>query len=169
MKFNRQDFLRSPQMIIDIDETIRVEENDFLRHSPVRSIPQAHVQGTLSYDGKSLVNSDLELAGVMIVPDSITDEDVDVDFSCRSQQTYSFEPVTDGNEDITVVKKDTVDINPEIFQAILFEAPMSVTRLPREKYPEGNGWKLISDQDKQEPAIDPRWEKLNDFKLEDDE
>lgn len=169
MKYNRQDFLRSPQMIIDIDETIRVEENDFLRHSPVRSIPQAHIQGTLSYDGKSLVTSDLELTGVMIVPDSITDEDVDVDFSCRSQQTYSFEPVADRNEDITVVKKDTVDINPEIFQAILFEAPMSVTRLPRDQYPEGQGWKLISDQDKQEPAIDPRWEKLNDFKLEDDE
>ncbi len=27
---------------------------------------------------------------------------------------------------------------------------------------------LLSDQDKEEPKIDPRWEKLNDFKLDDD-
>ena len=29
-------------------------------------------------------------------------------------------------------------------------------------------WQLLSDQDREEPKIDPRWEKLNDFKLDDD-
>ncbi|WP_276924940.1 YceD family protein [Faecalibaculum rodentium] len=168
MKFTKQDFLQSPQMMINVDEHIKVEENDFLRHSPVRSIPSAHITGTLSYDGKALVTSDLELEGTLIVPDSITDEDLEVEFSTRSQLTYSFEPVNAGEEEITAARKDTVDLNPEIFQAILFEAPMSLTRLPRDQYPEGKGWKLISDQDPKEPAIDPRWEKLNDFKLEDE-
>lgn len=65
-------------------------------------------------------------------------------------------------------EKDTIDINPEIFQAILYEAPMSITRLPRDQYPKGDGWQLLSDQDREEPKIDPRWEKLNDFKLDDD-
>ena len=87
----------------------------------------------------------------------------------ESQQTYSFVPVQDAeDQEIIVVKKETIDINPEIFQAILYEAPMSITRLPRDQYPKGDGWQLLSDQDKEEPKIDPRWEKLNDFKLDDD-
>ncbi|WP_308586312.1 YceD family protein, partial [uncultured Holdemanella sp.] len=90
-------------------------------------------------------------------------------FEAESQQTYSFVPVQDAeDQEIIVVKKDTIDINPEIFQAILYEAPMSITRLPRDQYPKGDGWQLLSDQDKEEPKIDPRWEKLNDFKLDDD-
>ena len=70
--------------------------------------------------------------------------------------------------DGTLVPDGTRDINPEIFQAIIYEAPMSITRLPRDQYPKGDGWQLLSDQDKEEPKIDPRWEKLNDFKLDDD-
>ena len=87
MKFTKQDFLQSPQMIINLDERIKVEENDFLRHSPVRSIPSARITGTLSYDGRALVTSDLDLEGTLIVPDSITDEDLEVEFSTRSQHT----------------------------------------------------------------------------------
>ena len=45
---------------------------------------------------------------------------------------------------------------------------LNITRLPRDQYPKGDGWQLLSDQDKEEPKIDPRWEKLNDFKLDDD-
>ena len=104
----------------------------------------------------------------MIVLDSITMEDLEVAFDTKSQETYSFDPIKENDEDIIVVKKDTVDINPEIFQAIIYEAPMSITRLPRDQYPKGDGWQLLSDQDKDEPKIDPRWEKLNDFKLDDD-
>ena len=104
----------------------------------------------------------------MIVLDSITMEDLEVAFDTKSQETYSFDPIKENDEDIIVVKKDTVDINPEIFQAIIYEAPMSITCLPRDQYPKGDGWQLLSDQDKEEPKIDPRWEKLNDFKLDDD-
>ncbi len=169
MKFTRIDFLNAENHVIDIDEWIAVEENDLLHHTSVKMIPEVHVTGTLDFDGKSLVSSDLELDGTMIVSDSITDEDIEVQFDTTSQQTYSFVPVEDAeDQEIIVVKKDTIDINPEIFQAILYEAPMSITRLPRDQYPKGDGWQLLSDQDKEEPKIDPRWEKLKDFKLDDD-
>jgi len=123
----------------------------------------------LEFDGMNFVSSDLRMDGTMIVLDSITNEDIDFPFEAESQQTYSFVPVQDAeDQEIIVVKKETIDINPEIFQAILYEAPMSITRLPRDQYPKGDGWQLLSDQDKEEPKIDPRWEKLNDFKLDDD-
>ena len=168
MKFTKKDFLNAKNGIIEIDEWIAVEENDLLHHTQVKSIPEVHVTGTLQFDHRSLVFSDLDLDGVMIVLDSITMEDLEVAFDTKSQETYSFDPIKESDEDIIVVKKDTVDINPEIFQAIIYEAPMSITRLPRDQYPKGDGWQLLSDQDKEEPKIDPRWEKLNDFKLDDD-
>ena len=168
MKFTKKDFLNAKNGIIEIDEWIAVEENDLLHHTQVKSIPEVHVTGALQFDHRSLVFSDLDLDGVMIVLDSITMEDLEVAFDTKSQETYSFDPIKENDEDIIVVKKDTVDINPEIFQAIIYEAPMSITRLPRDQYPKGDGWQLLSDQDKEEPKIDPRWEKLNDFKLDDD-
>lgn len=108
----------------------------------------------------------------MTVLDSITNEDLDIDFETVSETVYSFSPVSDDEQDdeVVVVKKDTIDLNPEIFQAIIFDAPMSITALSREDYPEGNGWVLLSDQDEQndEEAVDPRWAKLKDFQLNDD-
>ncbi len=167
MKFTKKDFVEAPEGTISIDEWITVEENDLLHHSQVKSIPEVHITGTLQYDGNALVYSNLDIDGVMIVLDSITMEDLDVEFDTKSQETYSFEPVSQ-DEDIIAVKKNTLDINPEIFQAVLYEAPMAITRLPRDQYPKGDGWALLSDQDPQEPQFDPRWEKLKDFKLEDD-
>ncbi len=148
-----------------------VEQNDLLHHTQVKSIPEVHVTGTLQFDGNSLVFSDLDMDGVMIVPDSITLEDLEVTFDTKSQTTYSFvKQNEDTDEEIIVVKKDTIDLNPEIFQAILFEAPMSLTRVSKDQYPSGKGWQLISEEDleSEEDRIDPRWEKLSEFKLDDD-
>ena len=154
--------------VISIDEWISVEDNDFLRHTQVKSIPEVHITGTLQFDQSSLVFSDLELDGVMIVPDSITLEDLEVIFDTTSQVTYSFDPVTQDDDEIIVVKKDTIDLNPEILQAVIYEAPMHITRLPRDQYPKGDGWQVLSDQDPKEDKIDPRWAKLNEFKMDDD-
>ncbi|WP_305209303.1 YceD family protein [Dubosiella newyorkensis] len=172
MKFTKKDFLNAHLGKIQIDEWIGIEENDLLHHTQVKSIPKVHVTGDLQYDGSTLVYSNLELEGVMIVPDSITLEDLEVEFDTESHEIYSFSPIKEeeNEEDIIVVKKDTIDINPEVFQAVIYEAPMSITRLPREQYPKGNGWQVISDQDKveKEDKIDPRWEKLSELKLDDD-
>ena len=89
MKFQKIDFQNAKNGIIHIDERISVEENDFLRHTQVKSIPEVHITGTLQFDQSSLVFSNLELDGVMIVPDSITLEDLEVTFDTTSQVTYS--------------------------------------------------------------------------------
>lgn len=47
---------------------------------------------------------------------------------------------------------------------------MSLTRVSKEDYPSGNGWKVMSEEDLEDDQdkIDPRWEKLSEFKLDDD-
>ncbi len=169
VKFTKKDFLNAKNGTIYIDELIAIEENDLLHHTQVKSVPEVRITGTLQFDEQSLVVSNLDIDGTMIVPDSITLDDIEVAFDTTSQTTYSFAPLSeDANDEIIVVKKDTIDINPEIFQAILYEAPMSITKCPRDKYPKGNGWQVISDQDPKENSIDPRWEKLSEFKLDDE-
>ena len=93
MKFTKKDFLNAQNHTITIDEWIAIEENDLLHHTQVKSIPEVHVTGTLQFDGSTLVFSDLDLNGTLIVLDSITDEDLDVAFDTKSQETYSFVPV----------------------------------------------------------------------------
>lgn len=92
---------------IQIDEWIGIEENDLLHHTQVKSIPKVHVTGDLQYDGSTLVYSNLELEGVMIVPDSITLEDLEVEFDTESHEIYSFSPIKEeeNEEDIIVVKR----------------------------------------------------------------
>lgn len=54
----------------------------------------------------NFVSSDLRMDGTMIVLDSITNEDIDFPFEAESQQTYSFVPVQDAeDQEIIVVKK----------------------------------------------------------------
>lgn len=172
MKYTRNDFLAASDHTVWIDEWISVENSEFLDQSAVRAVPECHITGTLHFNGEDRVTSDLNLKGVMTVLDSITNEDLDIDFETVSETVYSFDPVSDEekDEEIVVVKKDTIDLNPEIFQAIIFDAPMSITTLSRDEYPEGKGWALLSENDeqKEEEAIDPRWAKLKDFQFNDD-
>lgn len=170
MRFTKRDLVCSEKGTIQIDEHLAFKRIERLHHTQVKSIPEVHVTGILQFDGNALVFSDLHLDGVMIVPDSITSEDLEVTFDTRSQTTYSFVRLDDETDDeIIVAKQDTIDLNPEIFQTILLEAPISITNLPRDQYPKGNGWQLLSDSDQPDDEdIDPRWEKLNEFKMDDD-
>ena len=106
VKFTKTDFLKSRNGIIPIDEHLAVEQNDLLHHTSVKSVPDVHVTGTLEFDGMNFVSSDLSMDGTMVVLDSITNEDIDVPFETESQQTYSFVPVEDAeDQEIIVVKK----------------------------------------------------------------
>ena len=165
VKYTKQDFVSTTNGIIEVDETFAIEENECLLESQVKEVPDVHVQGTLQYDGNNRVYSNLEIEGMMIVPDSISLEDIEWEFETTSQTTYSFQSLNeDDEEEIIVVKKNCLDIKPELFQAILLEAPISITHVDRENYPQGDGWQVLSDCDKPEKdSIDPRWEKLNEL------
>lgn len=171
MKYTKSDFLRAEEPTITVDEVLEDMDPALFAETPVESVPTCHVTGTLHFDGKSRVVSHIELDGILTVSDSITGEDVDVDFQTDSETEYSFEPLADSDEEeVVVVKQNTIDLMDEIIQAIAYEAPMSITCLKREDYPSGSGWSLSSDQDQiqNEKEEDPRWAKLKEFQIEDD-
>lgn len=200
VKYTKKDFLTASEPTIEVDAQLTDLPEDLFTGTPVVNVPECHISGTLHYDGKSRVISRLELSGVMTVPDSITGEDVDVDFDTESETEYSFDPIAEqgadakagsskyraedalydadeassvyeeDGEEVVIVKMNTIDLMDEIIQAIVYEAPMSITRLDREDFPQGEGWTLISDQDpvSSQQQEDPRWAKLKEFKIDDD-
>lgn len=173
MKFRRSDFLAAPDSSIKVDLDFSDPDESRFVNTPVRALPECHIEGVLHFDGKSRVVSHLQYNGVMVVEDSITGEDLEVEFETESEKEYSFDPVDPENEEdeeIIRVYKDTLDLSDEAAEAIVYEAPMSITRLAREDYPKGEGWSLLSDQDSDhtEGQEDPRWAKLKELNFEDD-
>lgn len=174
MKYRRSDFLAADESSIPVDFDLELSDDQFA-NTPVKAVEECHVTGVLHFDGRNRVISHLHYTGVMIVEDSITSEDLEYDFEAESEKEYSFDPVDKSDaadpedEEVIVVARDTIDLTDEAVEAIVYEAPMSITRLAREDYPKGADWVLISDQDKQdsEPQEDPRWAKLKELNFED--
>ncbi len=169
MKFRRSDFLAAPESSIHVDLEFSDPTGERFVNTPVKALPECHIEGTLHFDGKSRVVSSLQYTGTMTVEDSITGEDLDVEFETESEKEYSFDPVEpEDDEEIIRVYRDTLDLSDEAQEAIVYEAPMSVTRLAREDYPQGEGWTLTSDQDPQmdKKEEDPRWAKLKEIQFE---
>ena len=112
--------------------------------------------------------ADLSITGVMIVPCSITLDDVEVSFHSESEEVFSFVKCEDA--DVHEAKGDVVELLPVIFQQILMEIPLKVVKPGIKEYPKGEGWKVIREEDLQEEKekeIDPRLAKLREFKAED--
>ncbi len=170
MKFRRSDFLAAPNSYLKVNLDFSDPTGERFVNTPVKALPECHIEGTLQFDGRSKVVSSLQYDGIMTVIDSITGDDLDVEFETESSKEYSFDPV-DASEDEEIIRvfKDTLDLSDEAVEAIVYEAPMSITRLAREDYPSGEGWTLISDQDEKTETAqeDPRWAKLKEIKFED--
>ena len=90
MRYSKADFLQAENNTIALDEDISFEPEAFARmHHPICS--RVHVSGEIHYDVVSeRVYADLSVTGVMIVPCSITLEDVEVEFHSESSEQFSF-------------------------------------------------------------------------------
>lgn len=169
MKIARADLLRAENNTISIDETICFEPEAFAQLHNIRSVPNVHVSGEIHYDVVSeRAYADLSITGVMIVPCSITLDDVEVEFHTDMEETFSFIKCED--VDIHEVKGDVVELLPVIFQQILMEIPLKVVKPEIKEYPKGDGWKVIREEDlkaEKEREIDPRLAKFREFKAED--
>ena len=135
----------------------------------IRGLQDVTVSGNVHYDTASeRVFADLDIEGVMIVPCSITLEDVEYDFHTKSLEVFSFDKVDD--EDVHEVKGDVVELLPVVFQLILMEVPLKVVKKGLKQYPKGDGWEVVKEEDykkSKKKDIDPRLAKLKEFKVED--
>lgn len=169
LKWTKSELLQAKDNTIYFDEQIEFDAAAISKISHLRKLHDVTVSGDIHYDDSSeLVVANIEIEGVMILPCSITLEDVEHSFHTASTEVYSF---VKGNEDEDVheTKGDIVELYPVIFQLIVMEIPYKVVKEGLIDYPKGNGWEVVKEEDyvaSKKDAIDPRLAKLREFKIE---
>lgn len=128
--------INNKKIIIDNDVVISEE---LLSSSTIRRLENVHFSGTLS----RLIDDTYELSGVlkgtMILPDDITLEDYEYNFTSEIEEKL---------EETRINYQKTLDITEDLWQNILVEIPLkAVNEKNRDLKLEGDGWRLISEDD----------------------
>lgn len=128
--------INNKKIIIDNDVVISEE---LLSSSTIRRLENVHFSGTLS----RLIDDTYELSGVlkgtMILPDDITLEDYEYNFTSEIEEKI---------EETRINYQKTLDITEDLWQNILVEIPLkTVNEKNRNLKLEGDGWRLISEDD----------------------
>lgn len=137
----------------------------------IRRLEEVHVEGIVFYERSSdRLIIEASITGTMILPCSITLEDVAVPFTAEMDVTFAFDP--DDDPDVKLISKDGLDLHESILHAIWLEKPLAVTKPGLTTYPRGDGWEILSEEDYAKSKAsepDPRLAKLKEFKINEEE
>lgn len=152
-------------MYIDLNkvrDSLNINENyefgeEYFKDTDIRSLKNVIFNGKIAYN----YENDLELSGVcegiMILPDSLTLEDVQLPFSFEIDVI-----INENNDEIKEYfekSKKLLDIMGILWQNIVLEVPMRITNTSIEEIESsGEGWELVNEKKKE---IDPRLAKLS--------
>lgn len=168
LKWSKLELLRAEDHTITFDDRISFDASAFSTMNQIRGVHDISVSGMLRYDSsEDRAYADLTISGTMILPCSITNEDVEYDFETTSTEVFAFMKT---NDDAHEAKGDVIELLPVIFQLILMEIPLKVVKKDA-AYPKGNGWEVMKEADYQKQKrdeIDPRLAKLMEYKAEED-
>ena len=161
MEYNLLRLKNGLDEFISIDEIYSFSKEE-LKGTDVISLNDVKVVRKITKDAIDELYLDINVRGTLVLPCAITLKPVN----------YPFDIKIEGNIDELVgeneksVKKDenTLDILPIIWENILMEIPMRVVSEDAEEELsnlEGNGWKVITEEDDGE--INPELAKLKDL------
>ena len=144
---------------LEIDDTITIE-NELLENTDIKSISPVKVEGFL-YDNDGEYELDINVSGEMILSCARTLKDVNYPFSININEI-----IDENNENSLQIIQNRLEIFPIIWQNILVDVPLRVLHPDaKEESLEGDGWRLITEDDKKE-VIDPRLSALSKFNKE---
>jgi uncharacterized metal-binding protein YceD (DUF177 family) len=122
---------------IEVDSDITFTE-DYFKDTDIRDIKNAHVEGEFSINSLDELEANLSVSGTFILPNSVTLEDVSLDFNTEIEENY-------GNIDNFFNKKqNSLDILSLIWENIVSEVPIRVTDGSEPKELNGDGWQYTS-------------------------
>lgn len=141
---------------VDISSYV-VNNNLFLRRIE-------DVKGDVSfyYNGDEL-RVNYELIGNMICPDAITLEDVIVPFDLCLDDKVTYKQDEEG----FFLERD-MEIEELALFIIMPEAPIKVVKNEKIEYSNGDGWSFVSEADYKANKLDPRLQKLSEYKNKED-
>lgn len=117
---------------IEINEEVKIPDN-ILENSLITNLKDIKLEGELFLDEDDNLNLTGKLNGTMILKDDITLEPVE----------YKFETEL---EEILEKSKNILDITDILWQNILVEIPSKVRSTDEDINLEGDGWRVISEE-----------------------
>lgn len=117
---------------IEINEEVIIEEN-LLKESLITNLKNIVLDGELFLDEEDNLNLTGKLSGTMVLKDDITLEPVDYEFETEL-------------EEILEKSKNILDITDILWQNILVEIPSKVRSTDEDINLEGDGWRVISEE-----------------------
>ena len=167
MKWTRSELLKGSGHI-DFEEDVDISNEAFAGMILIHGVEDVHISGSGYLDDENdRFYCKLYVSGTMIVPDSITDEEIEIPFETDSDEVFAF---GDTDEDgARIVTDEVIDLLPAVIEDILLEVPLEVTEAADDELPEGDGWKVYTEAEyekSRQEQIDPRLADLMKFKSE---
>lgn len=131
--------------------------DDFLKNTDIRRISPVKVNGFI-YNNDESYELNIKITGTMILACARTLKDVEYPFDIDI-----IEQIGDNDDNSLQIIQNRLDIFPIVWQNILVDVPLRVLAPDAKEKPlEGDGWRLITQDDNKE-EIDPRLAKLKDY------
>ena len=123
---------------INIDRDVNISD-ELLSTSTIRRLNNVHFNGYIDKlidDTYELVGT---LTGTMIIPDDITLEDFEYNFTSEIEENI---------EETRIIYQKSIDITEDLWQNILVEIPLKAVNEKNKNIKlEGEGWRLISEDE----------------------
>jgi uncharacterized metal-binding protein YceD (DUF177 family) len=131
---------------INIDNEVNISE-ELLSASTIRRLYNVHFNGYID----KLIDDTYELVGTlrgtMIIPDDITLEDFEYNFTSEIEENI---------DETRINYQKSIDITEDLWQNILVEIPLKAVNEKNKNIKlEGDGWRLISEEDLENTKNNP--------------
>lgn len=141
---------------ISINEELIIPK-DNLNGTNIKKISPVNVNGYVTYNDEEY-SLEVTISGVMTLLCARTLKDVEYPFNIEINEV-----IGENNDNSLEIVQNSLEIFPIIWQYILMDVPLRVLHPDaKEESLEGDGWRLITEDDKKE-VIDPRLAKLKDY------
>ncbi len=141
-----------------INETVEFPSS-YYENTDIRELKDIKVDGVIQLNYEENIEYNLNISGIMILPNSFTLEDYEYKF------TTNVNEIVDESDIFYDKLKNTLDIMEILWQNIVLEVPIQVGESNNEPIKSGEGWELVSEDTKKiDPRLAPLQELLKDKK-----
>ena len=141
---------------ISFDEELTFP-SDMLEKSDIIDIEDARVVGDIFFDASNELTIRCNVSGKMILEDSISLDNVEYPFSIDIDENI---------EENLEKAENSIDILPILWQNIVLEVPLRFTKVNDLSKYNGDGWKLISEEEASSTSNHPFLELKEKYKEE---
>ena len=156
---------------IRYDEDVEINIKDIENHPDIIKVNKVHVN-LEAKEVVDLVLIEYKIKADLILRSTRTLKPVPYKINEQVSLTLSFEENDYEDEDIIQVDEDHYDMYPEILSTLITSIPLKIIGKDDPESLKGENREVISEDEyykKKKEEVDPRFAKLLDFDLEDDE